>query len=1662
MFTIPGYTPMELLHRGEAAVIYRGHRDADDEKVIIKTHRSDFPTALDRAKLRHEYVLLEELAGPGITAVDPLYLSGGRVALVMEDVGLGSLDRLLTTRLDLGLVLRIILGVITILVRAHQRGIVHKDIKPHNILVGTAPVRVYLIDWGIATRLYTVPGADDGTELPEEGTLAYIAPEQTGMLNRTVDARADLYSLGVTFYELLVGERPFMDDNLRALLQSHLLRTPRPPREVDPRVPGQVSDIVMKLLEKSPDDRYANARGLERDLAECLSQWDESGRIVPFPLGRYDRSTELRIPERLYGREAELAAVFGAFERAQRGAAELFLLTGFGGIGKSAIFREARGPMRLRGARVCAGKFEQFRDATPYAALVEAFRELVRQIMTEPVLAVAGLRARVLEALGQNAGLMIELIPELERVLGPQPPVPALRPTQEENRWNLTLQRFVSVLATAEQPLVLFLDDLQWAEPASLKLIGRLLTEREQRHLLIIGAYRDHDPERIELLTRTIKGIAEASGKVSNVTLRPLDAPDACRFIADALHATTGEVASLSEEIYRKTQGNPFFVGQLLTSLAQDRLLSFDELDGAWRWDLPAIAARTVTDNVASFMVGRLERLAPATLHLLKLASCLGAAFDHTTLARIAGQSTPACASSLWDALVEGLVVPLHEDYRLLRDLSGDDDDAVASRVTYRFLHDRVREAAYSLLDDGEKSRVHREIARLYRAAQPEEVPEDSVFTVADHLNIGRELVNDRADRLAAAALNLRAGRRAKAKVAHEAARSYLAAGASFLPEDAWDTVYELAFALRIEHAVSAFLCGDFASAEALFDDLLTRARDVMLEADVHIARLQLYALPARFGDAVRIGRMALSALGAPVPETEDLCQAAFDVEVKALEERLRGLTLEELVAAAPMRDPRATAALRLLLLMDTPSFGAGEPKLSALVTLRQVALSLEHGPAAQSACGYAGFGLMMLRMFGRSPEVDLLTELAVALEDRYPCPEYAAQLGFARANTTALTRPPAEAIAQYDRCAEVGLQHGDRGVSLVSTSIGLAMRLLAGDDELASISAGYERYKATMQRQRDEAGMMVAQAAIQAIKSLKDPVTVGSIDPEDLDEAAFLARAREKKVPLILGCHWLFNLAALGVHADHDAAAPFVEEAEERRQVFGQALRAQSALYMCLHLIALIEHAVGADVARYYAMFDENERTLREQRALCEEAWRAPCVLVAAERARLVGEDMEAERLYNEALDLAQQDGRVRVFAMASELYGKFCVKKRLVKVARGCLSDAYQAWLSWGAVAKAYALAARFPRYVVELGQPQPVGRSQPTTRGTATVALQGVLFDLGEAMRAAHAISSEIVADRVIEQFLRAASRSAAARRAFVLLLRGEELMIGGRLTTNPDVLWAAKDEPVSLTAEVSAAVVRFVARSREPVILGGAELPAEFADDPYLREHRPRSLLCLPLIHHDRLLGVWYAERAAANELRQGTIELLQLLAGQAGSALANARLYEQLKDASLELSDKNDRLERELVERERIEREQAALRERVIEMQDELLLQLSTPLIPISERVIVIPIVGTIGEKRTSHMVETILSGVHERRARAVIMDVTGMQQVDDATTRVLLKTASALRLLGVLVVLTGVRPDAARAVVDMGVDMSGITVLATLQAGIAFAVRQAGVAAKAS
>src|SRR5215831_14144473 len=865
-------------------VLSRSVREAELAPLLTVAPGVAQPAPESLQRLAHAYALREALEPAWATRPLALVHHQGRPTLVLADPGGALLAHLLGTPWEVMPFLRVAIGLAATLGQLHTRGLLHKDIKPAHILANPATGETWLTGFGIASRL---PREHPAPEPPEviAGTLAYMAPEQTGRMHRSVDARSDLYALGVTLYQMLTGELPFTASDPMELVHCHIARRPVPPADHTPGVPVALSAIVMKLLAKPAEDRYQTAAGVAADLQHCLRAWERTGRIGPFPLGTSDTPDVLRIPEKLYGREPEVRALRAAFERVvRRGTPELVLVSGYPGIGKSSVvnaLHEAIVPLR---GLFAFGKFDQYKRDIPYATLAQVFQDLIRQLLVKRDEDLASWRAAMLEALGANGRLVVDLVPELALLIGPQPPVPEMPPHEAENRFLASLGGFLGVFARREHPLVLFLDDLQWLDAATLQFLVSIMTRLHSGSFLAIGAYRDNEVGPAHPLRRLVESVRQAGALVEEIVLGPLSRDDCCRMVADSVGGGASQVEAVGQLLHEKTAGNPFFAIQFLTALWEARLLAFDTTHGAWTWDIDAIRARDFTDNVADLMVAKLQRLPAATQEALQHFACVGHSATVATLAMVQDSSEEAVHADLWEALREGLV-----------SRRGD---------AYGFLHDRVQEAAYALIPEDRRPKAHVRIGRRLLAHLPQEAVNDRVFEIVNQLNRGVALLTDLAERDTLRQLNLRAGRRAKYAAAHAAARDYLCQATVLLRPDAWRTQYEDTFTLYLERCECEYLTGHFDVAQELSRLMLEHARSDLDRVQVYRLRIRLSGLAGRLDDPLPALLEALRLCGMTLPESTADIQAASAAEHREVASNLGGRRVAELVDVSDATAP--------------------------------------------------------------------------------------------------------------------------------------------------------------------------------------------------------------------------------------------------------------------------------------------------------------------------------------------------------------------------------------------------------------------------------------------------------------------------------------------------------------------------------------------------------------------------------------------------------------------------------------------------------------------------------------------------------------------------------------------------------------------------------------
>src|SRR6266542_3436479 len=934
---------LQVLSDDGERVLCRGWRSEDSASArlaVFPAAEHPAPASLDR--LAHEYGLRDELDSDW--AVRPLDLVRERdgTVLVLEDPGGQPLDRVLGVPLETGKLLRLAIGIAAALGKAHRRGLVHKDVKPANILVNPDSGEVRLTGFGFASRLAR---ERQRPEPPESiaGTLAYMAPEQTGRMNRSIDSRSDLYALGVTLYEMLTGSHPFTATDPMEWVHCHIARLPVPPGERLKGIPGPVSAIVMKLLAKTAEERYQTAAGLERDLRRCLAQWEADRRIDAFPLGQQDSPDRLLIPEKLYGRDREIEKLLASFDRVIKGGTpELVLVAGYSGIGKSSVVNELHKVLVPPRGLFASGKFDQYKRDIPYATLAQAFQSLIRPLLSKSEAELDSWRDTLCQALEPNGLLIVNLVSDLQLIIGEQPPVPELPPQDAQSRFQLVFRRFISVFARPEHPLALFLDDLQWLDAATLDLLEDLLTRPDVQHLMLIGAYRDNEVNSAHPLMRKLEAIRNAGATVQEIVLAPLTHDDLGQLIADSLHCELDRGAPLAQLVHEKTAGNPFFAIQFVSALAEEELITFDHGAARWSWDLKRIHAQGYTDNVVDLMVGKLSRLPVETQKALEQLACMGNSAEFSMLTVVYQDSKEEMHGDLREAVRAGLVF--------------------RSEDAYRFLHDRVQEAAYSLIPEGARGAAHLRIGRLLASRTAPAEIEEKIFEIVNQLNRGSHLITSAEEREQVAELNLIAGKRAKMSTAYASALAYLAAARALLTEESWDHNYELIFAVEFHMAECELLTANMAAAEDRLSILARRARSVHEIAAVARLRLTLYTTLDRSDRGAEVCLEYLQRDGtdwSPHP-TRDEVRREYD----RIWSQIGSRSIEELIDLPLMNDPDSLAALDVLTEMVTPALFTDE-NLVSLVICRMVNLSLEHGNSDGSCFAYVWLGIITGPRFG-------------------------------------------------------------------------------------------------------------------------------------------------------------------------------------------------------------------------------------------------------------------------------------------------------------------------------------------------------------------------------------------------------------------------------------------------------------------------------------------------------------------------------------------------------------------------------------------------------------------------------------------------------------------------------------------------------------------------
>jgi PAS domain S-box-containing protein len=1461
-----GVKDLQILWEDGERVLCRGQRVGEaGARTLVVVMAADERLTPSGLPLKHEFELRQDLNA--LWAARPLDLNreGGRTALLLEDPGGEPLAGRLGAPMELGDFLRLAIGVAAALGMAHRSGLVHKDVKPANILVDCPDGLTRFTGFGVASRL---PRQRQAPVPPEviAGTLAYMAPEQTGRMNRSIDSRSDLYSLGVTFYEMLTGRLPFHADDPMEWVHCHIAKTPTPPAERVDGIPEPVSEIVMKLLAKPPEARYQTATGVEHDLKRCLRQWRGRGRVDPFALGDRDTPDRLMIREKLYGREREVLILLSAFDRVVNGGApELVLVSGYSGIGKSSVVHELHKALVPPRGLFASGKFDQLNRDIPYSTLVQAFRSLMRPLLSRSDAELAPWRAALAEALAPNARLLTDLIPELKLIIGEQPPIPELEPQQAQSRFQLAFRRFIEVVARAEHPLALFLDDLQWLDAATLDLIEVLLTGSDLRHLMLIGAYRDNEVDAGHPLMRKLAGVRIRGARVSEIKLQPLDHEHVRQLIGDAIRRPPDDVSALAGLAHEKTVGNPFFILQFLYALEDERLLVFDHVSRQWTWDLEGIWAKDYSDNVADLMIAKLTRLPDKTREVLEQLACLGAMADFATLAIVLATSEDDVHAAFWPAVL----------LELIERLPG----------AYKFVHDRVREAAYSLIPDDRRAAAHLLMGRLLIAQTPPEKREEAIFEIVNQLNRGAELIDSQEERELLAELNLVAARRAKNSTAYASALTYLDVGMA-ASEALAQRRRGLAFELELIRAECEFLTGALEEANHRLAALFARAADDVARARIACLRMDLHITRGESARAITVGLDYLRRLDvdwSAHPTEEEVRR-----EYERIWSRLGGRSIEDLVDLPLMSDPASLATLDVLIKLAPPAFHT-DANLIALVSCRAVNISIERQGNSDASCAaYVYAGMIAGQRFGDYQAGYRFGRLGYDLVERRGLTRFQARTYMDFGNVILpWTKHVRVGRDLVHRAFEAANKTGDLTYAAYARDMMISNILAAGDplDE-AQLEAEHGLAFARKAGFGLVSDIIATQYAL--IRTLRGQTPrLGSLDHDGFDEAAMERHFSASSDLAFAECwYWVRKMQARFLAGDFAAAVDASSRARPLLWTSASHLEmAEYHFYGALSQAACCDSAGPNDQGAHVEALAALHSQLQKWAENCPENFECRAALVGAEIARIQGREIEAQRQYELAIRSSRANRFAHVEALAYELAAHFYTASGFEEFGRFYLKKARNGYLRWGADGKARQLEDTNPQVMEEESVPGP----------TSTTFTPVGRLDLATVIRVSQAVSAEIVLERLLDTLMRTAIEQAGAERGLLILDSGAEQRVAVEATTSGEtVIVTESGEPVN-SAIAPDSVLRFVIRTHESVILDEATAENPFSADLYIRQQQPLSLLCLPLINQAKLIGVLYLEnKLASHVFAPGRVAVLKLLASQAAISLENSRLYHDVE------------------------------------------------------------------------------------------------------------------------------------------------------------------------
>lgn len=1490
MLTLPDYKIHEKIYASPDTEVYRGFRYRDKQQVIFKILKEDYPSQVELSQYKHEFNITNSLNVKGVVQVHSLEKYKNSLVIIFEDNNGKSLSALMSDGVFFSTeeFLSIAIKIANVLGGVHSANVIHKDISPSNIIFNQKTGKLEIIDFAIASALsYENPVIKNPNVI--EGTLAYMSPEQTGRMNRLLDYRTDFYSLGATLYELICRKLPFQSNDSLEIIHFHIARKPVSPHEFDSKIHKTISDIIMKLLAKNAEDRYQSAWGIKADFEECLNQLKVFGKIESFPIALHDISERFQISHKLYGREKEIEILTDTFEQVCSGKRQFLAIAGYSGIGKTSIVKEIYKPITLRKGYFISGKFDQLNNI-PYSAIINAFRELIRQLLAEE--SDAGLvkwKERILAVFGPNGQIIIDVIPEIELIVGPQPNAPQIGSIEAQNRFNMIFQNFLLIFCRREHPLTIFLDNLQWADIASLKLMQLMMTNNKTRYFFLITAYRDNEITPVHPVMVMFAALKNEGISINQIILTPLKLKDIAQLISDSLHVDKELTMPLAELSLNKTDGNPFFIGFFLKSLYKKKLLiSSPNKKGKnrWTWNLKKIQTLDITNNVIELLMEKIQQFDKETQRALKIASCIGNRFNAQILAMIYG-SVDKTITALQQAVSEGIILPIGDAYKLTNFNENE------QLIEYKFSHDRIQQAAYALFDEIEKKETHQQIGKYLLEHTEKDQIEEKIFDIVNQLNLSKDLIENQSEKNELAQLNLIAAGKAKASVAFGIAFDYLKIGIESLCENCWEKEYNLTLSLYVEAAETAYLFTDFAQMEQFAQVVLQQAQTLLDKVKIYKVQIEAGKAQCEFTKTLETALSILKQLNVKFPTKPT--KLSFLIWFAEIKLSMMGKRIENFANLPEMNDDNKLAAMHLLNRVGSAAYFVA-PDLLPLLVLKSVKFSIKYGNAPESAFSYAVYGMISCGVIGRIKSGYKFGQLALRVLEQFNVRKFKAMTfhmvyGFIVHWKTHIRETMQPLLEGY----QSGLETGDFEYAGFCAFFYSYHSYLFGE-ELSKLSIEMARLGDAIKRLEHKQVSDMQQIFQQAVLNLQEE----SENPSSLigkyyNEEHSLPVHNDARDGTTLYLLYINKFILSYLFCDYSRAVKNGIMAEKYLDsVIGMFVVPLFFFYDSLNKLALFDTAPKSERKKILKKVNSNQRKMKKL------AHHAPMnhlhkfYLVEAERMKALNKNAKSCGYYDQAIELAKKHKYVNEEALANELAAKFYLKQKNITIAKAYIQEALYCYSRWGANAKVKDLDVRYGDLFSD-------GLSAKSEIKKFDIIRTSLLdstdsLDLASLLKTSQAISSEIVMEKLLAGLMKIVIENTGAQTGFLLLESNGNLLIEATGTLDAGNAKLSQI-PLEKSDSLSIAVVKYVARTHKYVVLNNAAIEGNFTTDSYIKTHSSKSILCVPIIHKAKLIGVLYLENnLTADVFTIERMKIIKFLSSQIAISLENAKLYKSLQES----------------------------------------------------------------------------------------------------------------------------------------------------------------------